>query len=386
MGKQVTTVPFFDLGQQVRSYAPELHAALDEVIGSGYFIGGQVVDRFERDFADFIGVEHSVGTANGLDSIRLILEAYGVGAGDEVIVPAFTYYATWLGVTQTGATPVPVDVDYSTANLDPRLVEEAINERTKAILVVHLYGQAAELRALRAIANAHNILLIEDAAQSHGAESDAGMTGSVGDAAAFSFYPTKNLGALGDAGGVTTSDAEIADKIRSRRSYGQGQSKYDHVDTGWNSRLDPIQASFLRIHLARLPEWTLRRRHIASLYRQALGENADAVVGPSDVDASVWHHFVVRASDRVGFQAHMAAQGITTDVHYPYAVHEIEPMKPLMASRAKQQSFPAAELLARQVTSLPMGPWMNDSQVQMVVDALAAAPAEVFARESSAAE
>lgn len=374
----MTAVPFFDLGQQVRSYSSDLHRALDEVIAGGYFVGGPITERFETQFADFIGVKHALGVANGLDAIRLILEAYRIGEGDEVIVPAFTYFATWLGVTQTGATPVPVDVLSETANLDPAAIGRAITDRTRAVIPVHLYGQAADIAAVRAAIGDRDIVVVEDAAQSHGAMSTAGLTGAAGDAAAFSFYPTKNLGALGDAGGVTTNDDAIADRIRSRRSYGQGLSKYDHVDTGWNSRLDPLQAAFLSLHLARLPEWTARRREIAARYLDALGDRATAVVGPRDTSKSVWHHFVLKAADRARLQAELSAAGVSTDAHYPYAVTELTPVRSLMKPMSREEAFPRAESLARQVTSLPMGPWMSEQQIEQVAAALRGLPADLL--------
>lgn len=374
----MTTVPFYDLGVSVRSHTAELHAALDDVLESGYFIGGAKTTEFENQFASYIGAAHCVGTANGLDAIRLILEAYGVGPGDEVIVPAFTFYATWLGVTQTGATPVPVEVLRSSANIDPAAIAAAVTPRTRAIVPVHLYGQPADMAAILAIAKQHGLLVIEDAAQAHGAMSNAGMVGTAGDAAAFSFYPTKNLGALGDAGGVTTADAAIADRVRSRGSYGKGSSKYDHVDTGWNSRLDPLQAAFLSLHLTRLPEWTATRRAIAGRYRDALGDRASAVVGPADTSASVWHHFVLRAANREKLQQYLTAAGVGSDVHYPYVVTDLEPMQALMRPDDRGASFAVGTALSLQVTSLPMGPWMSEEQIEHVVHALAALPAELL--------
>ena len=370
----MTQVPFYDLGSIIRSESAELHACLDEALEGGYFVGGPLTTRFESEFAGFVGAGFAIGVANGLDAIRLALEAYGIGPGDEVIVPAFTYYATWLGVTQTGATPVPVDAVESTANIDPAGLEAAITNRTKAIIAVHLYGQAADLAAVTRVAAEHGLIVIEDAAQSHGAVSNAGMTGSVGHAAAFSFYPTKNLGALGDSGAVTTSDPEIADRIRSRRSYGQGASKYDHVDTGWNSRLDPLQAAFLSLHLRKLSGWTERRREIAQTYLDALGERGTAVVGPDDVQGSVWHHFVLKATNRVALQAYLTHSDVSSDAHYPYAVHELAPMRAVLNEATRAQSFPVAEQLAQQVTSLPMGPWMSNEQVAQVASALKNAP------------
>jgi dTDP-3-amino-3,4,6-trideoxy-alpha-D-glucose transaminase len=371
-------VPFFDLGALARSEAAELHACLDEVLATGYFVGGPVTARFEDEFASFIGTTQAVGVANGLDAIRLILEAYNIGPGDEVIVPAFTYYATWLGVTQTGATPVPVDVLADTANIDPAAIEAAITPQTRAVIAVHLFGQGADLAALRAVTDRHGLLLFEDAAQSHGAMSTAGLTGSVGHAAAFSFYPTKNLGALGDSGAVTTSDDAVAARIRSRRSYGQGASKYDHVDTGWNSRLDPLQAAFLSVHLKKLDSWTQRRREIAQRYLDALSGRTVHVVGPIDTSKSVWHHFVLKASNREKLQEFLAVQGVSSDAHYPYAVNNLAPMRPLMTAASLRQAFPVSENLAASVVSLPMGPWMTDDQVEHVARALENIPGELL--------
>ena len=378
MGEPVNQVPFFDLGALVRSESAELHARLDEVIASGYFVGGPAAGQFEEEFAGFIGVDHCVGVGNGLDALRLILEGLGIGAGDEVIVPAFTYYATWLAVTQTGAVPVPVDVVSISANLDPAGIESAITERTRAVIPVHLYGQAAEMASILAIARKHGLRVVEDAAQSHGSVSDAGMTGAAGDAAGFSFYPTKNLGALGDGGAVTTSDAELAAKVRSRRSYGQGASKYDHVDTGWNSRLDTLQAAFLSLHITKLGAWTSRRREIAQIYLTALGDRRAAVIGPSDTGDSVWHHFVLKADSRADLQSYLKSKGVESDAHYPYAVHEISSMRSLMNAAGNSGVFPVAEDLARKVTSLPMGPWMSAGQVDQVATALNVMPRELL--------
>ena len=378
MGLTVTSVPFYDLGSHERSLRSELHAALDGVLDSGYFIGGDHVARFEDEFAAYIGVRVCVGVGNGLDAIRLILEAYGIGPGDEVVVPAFTYYATWLAVLQVGATPVPAEVARATANLDPSAAEAAITGRTKAILAVHLFGRAADLAALREIADRRGVLLIEDAAQSHGAASTGGRTGAVGDATAFSFYPTKNLGALGDAGGVTTNDEAVAARIRSRRSYGQGTSKYDHVDTGWNSRLDPLQAAFLSLHLTHLDDWNARRREIAGEYLAALGDNVGAAVGADASDGAVWHHFVLTAADRPALRERLASAGVSTDVHYPYAIRDLAPMRAALDDRSLTTEFPLAERFGRSVVSLPIGPWMSDTQVGTVAAALAALPASLL--------
>lgn len=369
----MTRVPFFDLGQLVRSSSREIHACLDEVIEAGYYVGGPIMRRFEDEFATSVGTEHCVGTGNGLDAIRLILEAFGIGPGDEVIVPAFTFVATWLAVTQTGATPVPVDVQPWTGNIDPDLISAAISGRTKAIVAVHLYGRPAEMARIRAIAEEFDLVVIEDAAQAHGARTVGGNVGSLGHAAAFSFYPTKNLGALGDAGCVTTSDDAIAERIRSRRSYGQGSSKYDNVDTGWNSRLDPFQASVLSLNLPRLRGWNDRRRAIATRYADALGDGS-GMLGGGDLENSVWHHVVLRATDRQQLRAHLEQTGIATDVHYPYWIGTVVPMRPYLLAPVHERDFPCASALAAEVTSLPIGPWMTDDQVDIVVAALEALP------------
>lgn len=369
----MTQVPFFDLGQLVRSYSREIHECLDEVIEGGYFVGGPITGRFEEEFATAVGSKHCVGTGNGLDALRLILEAYGVGPGDEVIVPAFTFFATWLGVTQTGATPVPVDVQAWTGNIEPDLIRAAVSDRTKAIVPVHLYGRPAEMAKIRAIADELNLLVVEDAAQAHGARTAGGNVGSLGHAAAFSFYPIKNLGALGDAGCVTTSDEVIAERIRSRRSYGQGANKYEHVDTGWNSRLDPFQASVLSLHLTHLAEWNERRRAIAVRYASALGDGS-GMLGTGDPESSVWHHIVLRSTDRPRLQSYFSDAGIATDVHYPYWIGTVAPMKQYLPAPVHEHEFPCAAALASEVTSLPIGPWMTDDQVDIVVAALEQLP------------
>jgi dTDP-3-amino-3,4,6-trideoxy-alpha-D-glucose transaminase len=374
MDERVSAVPFFDLGAHVRTYGAEVHSAVEEVIAGGYFVGGPLVERFEREFADYLGADYCIGVGNGLDALRLSLEARSIGPGDEVIVPAFTFFATILAVIQTGATPVPVDVSIENANIDPASIEAAITPRTRAIVPVHLYGRAAPMSAIAAIADKHGLDVFEDTAQAHGALSDAGMSGTVGTAGAFSFYPTKNLGALGDAGAVVTSDGELAERVRSRRSYGQGATKYDHVDTGWNSRLDPIQAAILSLQLRHLDDWNNRRREIATNYFAALGQRSTSVVGPRDVAESVWHHFVLRSPDRPALRAFLAENDVTTDVHYPYAAYSLDPVQLALTDFGRTQRFPVADALAEQVTSLPIGPWMSDEQIGRVSSALGRIP------------
>lgn len=374
----IEKVPFFDLGKLIQSERGELHDALDTVIDSSFFVGGPVTQDFETEFANYIGVKHCVSVANGLDAIRIMLESFGVGPGDEVIVPAFTYYATWLGVMQAGAIPVPVDVEYRNALIDPLQIEQAITSRTKAILVVHLYGQGVNVAAIKDIANKHNLYLFEDAAQSHGAFTDIGVTGSVSDAAAFSFYPTKNLGALGDAGAITTNSDAAAKTITSRRSYGQGNSKYDHVDTGWNSRLDPLQAAFLKIHLQKLPEWNSKRFEIATKYAEALGRNSEFSIGWSNGNPSVWHHYVLKTNHRKELIGFLEDKGVSTDIHYPYSVNELAPMRQNLRPEHSEMNFVNSLRLSKEVVSLPIGPWMNHDQISKVAAALSTIPSNLF--------
>jgi dTDP-4-amino-4,6-dideoxygalactose transaminase len=368
-------IPFFDIAAGVASRREQLHTALDEVIEGGYFVGGAPVAEFEQRFAEMVGSTECVGLGNGLDALRIGIEALGIGQGDEVIVPGFTFYATWLAVMQTGAVPVAVDVGLETASIDLDGIEAAITGATKAILVVHLYGIPAPLAELRQIADKAGIALIEDAAQSHGARSGGIVTGSAGDFAAFSFYPTKNLGALGDGGALTTSSETLARVARSRRSYGQGASKYDHIDTGWNSRLDTLQAVFLSQSLDRLAEQNDRRRQIAGRYLSALGSSASAVVGEKHRDASVWHHFVLRTVDRDAVREHFAALGVGTDIHYPYFIDTVGPM----AAYPPASELPNSRLLSEQVLSFPMAPWLTSDQVDRICSAFASLPASLVA-------
>jgi dTDP-4-amino-4,6-dideoxygalactose transaminase len=364
-------VPFFDLKKQLLSYRTELHEALDETLDGGYFVGGQALESFEQNFASFVGVKHCVGVGNGLDALRIVLEYWKIGPGDEVIVPSFSFYATWLAVMQVGATPVFVDVELSSANINPDGIEEAITPKTKAIIAVHLYGQPSKMAEISEIAKRHNLKVLEDSAQAHGAELGGKKAGSLGDASGFSFYPTKNLGALGDAGAITTNDHGLAEFAKSRRSYGVGKTKYEHVDFGWNSRLDSLQAAFLKIHLKKLPGWTARRRQIAESYFEALGELAGSVVGPSEVQKSVWHHFVLRTNNRALAQDAFAAYGIGTDIHYPYFSNSTKPVMDFLKSCSSEPGRnPVGQRLSGSIISLPMGPWMDDEQIQLVVNAL----------------
>jgi len=374
-GKIVTDIPFYDLGPLGRARREQLHLALDEVIDSGYFVGGRAVTDFERSFAEYLGAAECVGVGNGLDGLRIGLEALGITPGDEVIVPGFTFYASWLAVTQVGATPVAIDVDPGTAVITVAAAAAAITPKTRAIMVVHLYGIPADLAGLRDLADSAGVALVEDAAQSHGAKSGSAMTGSVGDFASFSFYPTKNLGALGDGGAIVTGSPSLAAIARSRRSYGQGNSKYEHVDTGWNSRLDSLQAVFLNEGLTQLDQMNQRRRNIAYRYLEALGPKASNVVGGARASESVWHHFVLRTADRQGVRNHFSGLGIGTDIHYPYFFGSVAPMMKYHASAGRLTN---SKKLSESVLSFPISPWLTDDQVDRVTDAFASLSGELI--------
>jgi dTDP-4-amino-4,6-dideoxygalactose transaminase len=346
------------------------------VIDEGYLVGGGRVEEFERNFARYVGGAECIGVGNGLDALRIGLEALGIGPGDEVIVPGFTFFATWLAVLQVGATPVAVDVDPSDASINSDEVAAAITSRTRAVIVVHLYGIPGDLARLRKLADESAIALIEDAAQSHGAYSGGVRTGSVGDIAAFSFYPTKNLGALGDGGAIVTSSAQLAVTARRRRSYGQGISKYDHIDTGWNSRLDTLQAAFLADSLRGLDVGNERRRVIAAEYLVALGARSASVVGVAKQESSVWHHFVLRTTDREAVRAHFEERGIGTDIHYPYYFNTAAPLE-----KFRGEGLPNARALAAGVLSFPIAPWLDDSEVAQVAGAMSSLPDELVAND-----
>lgn len=357
-------VPFLDLKSPYAELRDELDAAYRRVMESGWFIMGDELHAFETQFAAYCGTKHCVGVGNGLEALHLILRALGVGPGDEVIVPSNTYIATWLAVSYAGAKPVPVEPDRDTHNLDPERVHDAITPRTKAILPVHLYGQCADMDPLRELAASYGLKVIEDAAQAHGAEYKGRRAGSLSDAAAFSFYPGKNLGALGDAGAVVTNDDALADAVRVLRNYGS-REKYYNETKGYNSRLDELQAALLNVKLSKLDEWNQRRKHVAARYLREL-EGAGGVTlprVPSWADP-VWHLFVVQHPDRARLQSHLTAAGVGTLIHYPKPPHLQEAYVELGYSRG---AFPIAERIADEVLSLPIGPHMSDDDVDFVI-------------------
>ena len=365
------TVPFLDVSAAQAELSDELSGALDRVVRSGWFVLGRELEAFEEEFAAYCGVRHCIGVNSGLDAIQVVLRALDVGRGHEVIVPAHTFIASWLGVSYAGATPVPVAVREDTYQLDPDRLEAAITPRTKAIIPVHLYGQPADMASISRVAAAHGLAVVEDAAQAHGALSHGQRTGSLGDAAAFSFYPGKNLGALGDAGAITTDDDELAERCRVLRNYGS-RRKYDHEVAGFNTRLDELQAAALRVKLTRLDEWNARRATVAGRYGQALADTELGLPAVATETEPVWHLFVVRHPQRDRLQAELEQRGVQTLIHYPTAAHRSGAYVGLPVDPSAAES---AERLANEVLSLPMGPHLTPEQVETVIDAVRAVAA-----------
>jgi dTDP-4-amino-4,6-dideoxygalactose transaminase len=356
-------VPFLNLSAACDELRENLDGAVLRVLHSGSFILGPEVEDFETSFARYVGAEACVGLGNGLDGLRLGLMALGVGPGDEVIVPANTFIATWLAVSQCGAIPVPVEPLEATYNIDPDEVNNVITSRTKAIVPVHLYGQPADLDALQAIADAHGIGLLEDAAQAHGARYRSRPVGSTG-TATWSFYPTKNLGAFGDAGALTTSDPAVENRVRLLRNYGS-EEKYHHETQGVNSRLDPIQAAVLSAKLRVLDDWTNRRRAIADRYTRAFMEIGLGTPFVPDWAEPVWHLYVLRHPERDQFRARLAEAGIGTVIHYPIPPHLQNAYSDLGFSTG---DFPLTERLAGEIISLPMCPAQTEAQTEYVIE------------------
>ncbi len=346
-------IPFLDLGDAYRALKPEIDNAVSRVLASGWYVLGAEVESFEAAFATFCGARHSVGVANGLDALQLGLRALGIGSGDEVLVPSNGYVATWLGVSLTGATPVPVEPDPETHNIDPKRIEAAITSRTKAIMPLHLYGLPADLDPILDIAKRHGLRIVEDAAQAHGARYRGKRIGQHGDVVAWSFYPSKNLGALGDAGAVTTNDDDLAERIRILRNYGS-QERYVNKVQGVNSRLDPIQAAVLKVKLEYLDSWNAHRAKIAQRYRTCLA-GTDAITLPVEPEGftSAWHLYVVRVPQRKEIQQVLQSAGIGTQIHYPIPPHM---QRAYSALDIAPESLPIAGQLAKEVLSLPCGP------------------------------
>lgn len=361
------SIPFLDLKAPYLELKDEFDAVYHRVMESGWYVLGKEVEAFESEFATYCEAKYCSGVANGLEALHLIVRAYGIGPGDEVIVPANTYIATWLAVTHAGAVPVPVEPDEHTCNIDPARIERVITPKTKAILVVHLYGQPADMDPINALARKHGLKVIEDCAQAHGARYKGRKTGSLGDAAGFSFYPGKNLGALGDGGAVTTNDPILAGRIRLLRNYGSS-TKYHNEVVGYNSRLDEMQAALLRVKLTRLDEWNERRRQVAAQYlRELSGQHKLKLPHVPEWAEPAWHLFVVRYAQRDALQKTLNEAGIGTMIHYPIPPH----LQPAYSELGYVPgAFPIAERIASDCLSLPMGPHLDKAAASVVIAAL----------------
>jgi dTDP-4-amino-4,6-dideoxygalactose transaminase len=359
-------IPFLDLGAAYRELKPDIDAAVARVLDSGWYILGPEVEAFEVEWAAYCGADHAVGLANGLDALTLALRALDVGPGDEVIVPSNTYIATWLAVSAVGATPVPVEPDPATHNIDPARIAAAITPRTRALLPVHLYGQPADMDRVLQIARAHGLAVVEDAAQAHGARYKGRTLGAHGDIVCWSFYPGKNLGALGDGGAVTTNNADLADRVRVLRNYGS-RVKYVNEVQGVNSRLDPLQAAVLRVKLPHLDAWTDRRRALASAYQAGLADAGLTLPHVPDWADPAWHLYVVRSPERDALQARLSDAGVGTLIHYPIPPH-------CQAAYAEMalapDDLPLARRLAGEVLSLPIGPHLKRGDCDAIIGAL----------------
>jgi dTDP-4-amino-4,6-dideoxygalactose transaminase len=362
-------VPFLDLKAPYRELEEELDAAYRRVMESGWYILGREVELFEQEFAGYCGAKHSIGVGNGLDALHLILRAMDIGPGDEVIVPSHTFIATWLAVTYAGAIPVPVEPDERTYNIDPARIERAITKRTRAVMPVHLYGQPADMDPIAEIANKHGLKIIEDAAQAHGARYKGRRTGCLSDAAGFSFYPVKNLGAFGDGGAVVTNDDVIAEKVRILGNYGS-EIKYHHSVRGVNSRLDELQAAFLRVKLRHLDRWNAHRSRLAARYLDLLSETDLILPHVPDRAEPVWHLFVVRSRRRDDLQQRLKGEGIDTLIHYPVPPGSQLAYRDLAYQR---EQYPIASAVSESILSLPIGPHLAEAQVSKAAAALKAA-------------
>jgi dTDP-4-amino-4,6-dideoxygalactose transaminase len=360
-------IPFLDLFWQNERVQGSIRDSFEKVFDRNWFILGREVDAFEKEYAAYSGTPFCVGVGSGLDAITLSLRALGIGDGDEVIVPAHTYLATWLGVVRTGAIPVAVDADPSTYNIDVSLIPSKITERTRALLPVHLYGQPCNMTHLDELARQFNLQVVEDNAQAHGARWGEKKTGSFGAVNATSFYPTKNLGALGDGGAVTLFDPEKADVVRSLRNYGL-VDKVLMREAGMNSRLDEVQAAFLRVKLLYLDEWNIERRRLAALYLEGLDSVGDLVLPLADKECEhVYHLFVVQSKYRDELRNYLRSKGMATLIHYPVPPHLQDGFRNL---NYKRGDFPVTEQLAEEIMSLPLWPGMSDDQVGRVIKAV----------------
>jgi dTDP-3-amino-3,4,6-trideoxy-alpha-D-glucose transaminase len=359
-------VPFLDLHALHAELQPELDGAALQVLHSERVLLGPALEAFEQQWARYVGAAHAVGVGSGLDALALGLRALGVGPGDEVLVPSHTFIATWLAVVHVGAVPVPVDVSPVTGSWEVHDVEAAVGSRTRAIVPVHLYGHPVDLDPLLAVAAQHGLAVLDDAAQAHGARHRDRPVGGLSAATAWSFYPGKNLGALGDGGAVTTSNPDVADRLRSLRNYGSTE-KYVHDEIGWNSRLDEIQAALLSVKLRHLDEFNGRRAQVARRYGEGLAELDLTLPSTASWATPVWHLYVVRTPHRDALRAHLSACGVETGVHYPVPPHR---QPAFAAGPLGQLHLPGAEILAREVLSLPMGPHLSEGAQEHVIESI----------------
>lgn len=359
-------IPYLNLAKIHDSLKTELKERFGQVLDNEWFIQGKECDKFEKSFAEFCGAKYCVGVGNGLDAIRVILQAYGIGEGDEVIVPANTFIATVLAVSYVGAVPVLVDADLDTYNIDTGKIEDKITTKTKAIIAVHLYGRVVEMDPVLALARKYGLKVIEDSAQAHGAVYHGKCTGNLGDAAAFSFYPGKNLGALGDGGAVTTNDKELAEKVRALCNYGS-YKKYCHVFKGCNSRLDEVQAALLSVKLSHLKEWNEERKNIALQYHSGIQNPLLTLPSVPDRDVHVFHIYPVLCSHREKLISYLEERGIHTNVHYPTPIPQQGAYQEWNLSMA---DYPVTEKICREEVSIPLYPGMTQEEIHYIIDAL----------------
>ena len=355
-------IKFLDLYKINERLRKEINGKITQVLDSGWYLLGEETENFEQNFAKYCGVKHCIGVATGLESLNLIIRGYGFAQGDEIIVPANTYIASILSISENGCTPILVEPDINTYNINPDLIEKKITSKTKAIMVVHLYGQAVQMDKIWTLAKKYNLKIIEDSAQAHGAKYQNQRVGSLGDASGFSFYPGKNLGCVGDGGCVTTNDDELAQKIKALRNYGS-HKKYHNVFIGINSRLDEIQAGILDIKLKFLDEDNQKRKEIAKYYRKNIKNSSIILPNVYAEDAHVWHLFVVRTKQRDNFQKYLLDNEIQTIIHYPIPPHKQECYK-----LWNNLSYPITEEIHKSVLSLPISPVMSDDEMRKVVE------------------
>jgi len=355
-------IKFLDLHKMNEQYRPAFEARIQGVLDSGWYLLGAENQKFCENFARYCGTKYALGVANGLDALSLIIRGYDFGAGDEIIVPANTYIASILAISANGCTPVLVEPDINTYNIDPDLIEEKITDKTKAIMVVHLYGQAVPMKKIWALAEKYNLKIIEDSAQSHGAIYDGRRAGNLGDASGFSFYPGKNLGALGDGGAITTNDEDLYKKLKALANYGS-HVKYENIYKGINSRLDEIQAAILDVKLQGLDKDNAKRREIATYYRSHITNPAITLPQAQHDDAHVWHVFAIRTKRRAELQSYLQEHAIQTMIHYP-----IPPHKQDAYSEWNDRSYPITEEIHQQIISLPISPVMTQDEIKTVVE------------------